>query len=130
MNYFKSHGLETWRCHALLLGAKVEVLANVRLFSNEKGALLKVVSPPCQRGPVETLLNQFCKAVEMVGPLNSRSIPLSVAKESVGVPWLILGDVSEIQGQIYTSYSPEAVLAAPELKATWWALLSKILLIA
>lgn len=161
MNYFQSHGLETWRCHDSLPGAKTEVLASVRLFSSEKGPLLKVLysqlparvrplslnsstaSSPVQpdpqlvsmsspQGSVETLLNQFCRAIEVVGQCNSCSIPLSVAKESMGVPWLILGDdlAAEIPGQIDTSHSPQAVLAAPELKAVWWALVRKALTIA
>mgnify|MGYP000985475120 CR=1 FL=1 len=160
MNYFAAHGLETWRCHAPLPGAKTHVLASVRLFSNEGGAILKVVYPELpskarppalalsslpslqadsslvsqttRRGTVETLVNQFFRAIEVVGRCTSRTIPLSMAKECIEIPGLVLGDdlASGIPGQIDISYSPQAVLAAPELKAAWWALVSPVLIIA
>ncbi len=139
MNYFQTHGLETWKSHSVLPGAKEELVAEARLFARENAPLCCFVYPLRQAMPVESLLNHFWQAIEVAGHCQGVVIPFEQIKAAQTYPRFILGcDLAEmientvnfdsnLQNHFHTLEAPQAVFETQALKASWWQGLSKLL---
>lgn len=132
MSYLAAMGIEVWRNHTPLPGAKTRVLAQACAFYTHQRPILRLVFPQYQQNPATSLVNAYCAAIE--GALNGscEPIPLDFTDTSNVSPILILGGTlastlqeagmipSVIADNVYKLEDPEVVYTTPQHKVIWW----------
>ena len=131
MNTLATIGIETWRNNKRVLpGAKNEIVVNVQEFFNDEGPVLRVIYPRVKNQAIESMLNHFWQAIEIAGYCQSERKLFKLGSGIQATPTLILSEAlaSLIKDSTVTiGADPETVFATPQLKASWWGLIMKML---
>jgi hypothetical protein len=139
MNTLAEIGVQIWRNHRALPGAKTEISASVVEFFDDQGPVLRVVIPSGINQAPQILVDQFLRAIEIVAHWQCEKKSLKLIQDFHATPVLILSEtlastledsalISTLESDtVKVGADPQKVFTTPMLKAEWWNLIMKMM---